>query len=257
MISQLRSRDGTMKHERKQNKNVYIDGVNIPRLLLGTSPFIGAGQFGRRAWEYRRRFYDNPSNMAGLIAEAAELGITHVQAFGDAVIAKAIEDAREMTGTDIQVVGSVGAHDFGRELQIMRALGAKVIMTHGLVTDRLDDNFRECIDRISEIAVAGAVTHRPGIVIPGLADFESVKIVMAPINKTGIYMAPSADKALEAIKETDKIVIGKKALSAGSLRPREALEYVSRYVYGVAIGVASSKELRETFTAAKEFFKNG
>lgn len=249
--------DATMKHQRKDNKDLYVDGVRIPCLLLGTSPFIGAGQFGRRAWEYRRRFYDNPSNMAELIAEAVELGITYVQAFGDAVIAKAIEDAREMTGNDIQVVGSIGVHNFGRELEIMRALGAKIIMTHALVTDRLDDNFRKCIDRISEIAVPGAVTHRPGIVIHKLADFDNVKIVMAPINKTGKYMAPSADEALEAIKETDKIVIGKKALSAGSLSPREALEYVSRYVYGVAIGVASSKELRETFTTAKEFFKNG
>jgi len=125
-----------------------------------------------------------------------------------------------------------------------------------IATNRLDDNFRKRLDRISEIAVPGAVTHRPGIVIPKLAEFDNVKIVMAPINKTGKFMAPSADKALEAIKETDKIVIGKKALSAGSLRPREALEYVSSYVYGVAIGVASSKELKETFTTAREFFKN-
>lgn len=243
-----------MNHESKHNKDRFIDGVKIPRLLLGTSPFIGAGQFGRRAWEYRRLFYDNPGNMVRLIAEAVEFGITHIQAFGDAVIARAIEDAREMTGKDIDVVGSIGVHNFGRELEIMRALGAKVIMSHALVTDRLDDNFRKCIDRISEIAVPGAVTHRPGIVIPKLAGFDNMKIVMAAINKTGKYMAPSADKALEAIKETDKIVIGKKALSAGSLRPREALEYVSRYVYGVAIGVASSEELRETFTTAKEFF---
>ena len=246
-----------MKHERKYNKESYVDGVRIPCLMLGTSPFIGAGQFGRRALEYRRRFYDNPSNMAGLIAEAVGLGITHVQAFGDEVIAKAIEDAREVTGKDIQVVGSIGVDNFGRELEIMRALGAKIIMTHALITDRLDDNFRKCLDRISEIAVPGAVTHRPGIVIPKLADFDNVKIIMAPINKTGKFMVPSADKALEAIKETDKIVIGKKVLSAGSLGPREALEYVSRYVYGVAIGVASSEELRETFTTAKQFFENG
>jgi hypothetical protein len=246
-----------MKHEIKHNKDLYVDGVRIPCLLLGTSPFIGAGQFGRRAWEYRKRFYDNPGNMAGLIAEATGLGITHVQAFGDAVIANAIEDARKMTGKNIQVVGSIGGQNFGKELEVMRALGAKIIMTHALVTDRLDDIFRKCIDRISEIAVPGAVTHHPGTVIPKLAEFDNVKIVMAAINKTGKYMAPSADKALEAIKETDKIVIGKKTLSAGSLGPREALEYVSKYVYGVAIGVASSKELRETFTTAKEFFKNG
>jgi hypothetical protein len=67
-------------------------------------------------------------------------------------------------------------------------------------------------------------------------------------------MSPSAGQTIEAIKNTDKIVIGKKVLAAGRLEPGPALEYVSKLVYGVAIGIASREELEETFGIAKTFW---
>jgi hypothetical protein len=39
---------------------------------------------------------------------------------------------------------------------------------------------------------------------------------------------------LDIIKNTDKIVIGKKTLAAGSIDPKDALEYVAKFVYGAA-----------------------
>ena len=241
----------------KYNKDLYIHSVKIPRLMLGTSPFLGAGQFGHRAMEYRKRFYENPENITELIAEAADFGIPYVQALGDERIAKAIDDAREQTGKDIQVVGSVGMYDFDQELEIMKSLNAKVILTHAFITDRLDGYFGKCIDEISNTTIAGAVTHNPGVTIPELASYDKVKVVMAPINKMGKYMLPSARETLEAIESTDKIVLGKKTLAAGSLGPKDALEYVSNFVYGVAIGITSSQELRETFGIAKQLWGNG
>jgi len=237
-------------------KNLYIERIKIPRLMLGTSPFLGAGQFGYRALEYRKRFYENPENMSELIAETANFGILCVQALGDERIAKAIVNARERTGKDIEVVGTVGMQDFDQELEIMKSLDAKIILTHAFITDRLDDYFSICIDEISNIGIAGIVTHNPGITIPELANYDKVKIVMAPINKVGKYMLPSAEKTLEAIKNTDKIVLGKKTLAAGLLDPKEAIEYVSKFVYGVAIGITSSQELKETFGIAKELWKD-
>jgi len=234
---------------------LYVNEVKIPRLMLGTSPFLGAGQFGYRAVEYRKRFYENPENMTELIAEAANFGIPYVQALGDERIAKAVANARRLTGEDIQVIGSVGMHYFDQELELMRSLDAKIILTHAFITDRLDDYFGECIDEISNVAIAGVVTHNPGITIPELAEYDKVKIVMTPINKMGKYMLPSPKKTLEAIKNTDKIVLGKKTLAAGLLDPKDTLEYVSRFAYGVAIGVTSLQELKETFSIAKELWE--
>lgn len=237
----------------KQQK--YIDGIEVPRLMLGTSPFLGAGQFGSRAIEYYQRFYLHPENITELIIEAMELGITCVQAVGYEVIVKAIEEAKSYTKKDIEIVGSIGVQDFEQELDLMKNLKAKIILTHARITDKLDDYFRDCIDKIDKVAIAGVVTHNPGVIIPKLSDQDKIKVIMAPINKAGRFMFLYPEQALDAIKNTDKIVIGKKTLAAGMLKPREALEYVAEFVYGVAIGVASTEELQETFGIAKEIWK--
>lgn len=59
---------------------------------------------------------------------------------------------------------------------------------------------------------------------------------------------------IPSLDEWEKIVIGKKVLAAGQIEPREALEYAAGFVYGVAIGVTSSQELKETFSIAKEIW---
>lgn len=232
-----------------------IGEVEVPRLILGTSPFIGAGQFGPRAAEYYLRFVMNPKNITRLIVEAAEMGITWVQALGYEFIAKAVEEARNITKMDIQVIGSIGADDFDGEFDLMRRLEARIILTHAQVTDSLDPRFENYIDRIADVGIAGAVTHQPGNIIPRLSGYDKVKIIMTAVNRIGRFMYPTPKKCREAIKNTDKVVIGKKTLAAGDLEPREALEYVFKFVYGVTIGIASSEELRETFDVAKEIWK--
>jgi len=232
-----------------------IGDVEVPRLMLGTSPFIGAGQFGLRSMEYYLRFTMNPENVTKLIVEAAEMGITWVQALGYEFIGKAVEEARNITKIDIQVIGSIGPHNFDSQFDLMKRLGARIILTHAVVTDRLDKHFEKCIDRINDVSIAGAVTHLPGKIIPQLSGYDKVKIIMASVNKIGKFMSPTPKESLDAIKNTDKVVIGKKTLAAGVLKPREALEYTSNFVYGATIGIASSEELRETFGVAKEIWK--
>jgi len=219
--------------------------------MLGTSPFIGSGQFGPRASAYYKQFFQKPENMVKLMVEAVELGIDWIQAIGYDEVGQAVDKARECSGKDIQVAGTIGLRDFDREFELMKDLQAKVIFTHANITDRLDSYLTECIERIGEVAIPGAATHRPGFTIPKLSQWDKIRIVMAPINKTGIYMVPSEETTLQAIEKTEKIVIGKKTLAAGRLKPGEALEYVAGFVYGVVIGIASSRELKETFGIAK------
>jgi len=60
---------------------VQIGKAKIPQILLGSSPFIGAGQFGSRASFYYYHFYRNPKNIMEIILKAVDLGITGFQAF--------------------------------------------------------------------------------------------------------------------------------------------------------------------------------
>jgi hypothetical protein len=52
--------------------------AQIPKLMLGTSPFIGAAQFGRKAYDYRRLFFYNESNMKRLFIQSATLDVKAV-----------------------------------------------------------------------------------------------------------------------------------------------------------------------------------
>lgn len=117
----------------------------------------------------------------------------------------------------------MGVEQFEPELELMKNLNAKIILTHARITDRLDSNLRDCIKRIGDIAIPSAVTHNPGIVTPKLSSYAEVKIIMAPINLAGRFMNPSPNSTLDAISRTEKIVLGKKTLAAGLLQPREAL----------------------------------
>ncbi|MFQ6074099.1 MAG: hypothetical protein ACE5KC_02655, partial [Candidatus Bathyarchaeia archaeon] len=57
---------------------LQVGKAKIPRILLGTSPFIGSGQFGSRAASYYEHFYGHPENIAKIILAAVDLGVTGV-----------------------------------------------------------------------------------------------------------------------------------------------------------------------------------
>ena len=52
--------------------------TRIPKLMLGTSPFIGAVPFCRKAYEYRRMFFYNESNMKRLFIKSALLDVKFI-----------------------------------------------------------------------------------------------------------------------------------------------------------------------------------
>ncbi|MDY6844075.1 MAG: hypothetical protein SVW57_08305, partial [Thermodesulfobacteriota bacterium] len=75
----------------------------IPRILLGTSPFIGAAQFGEKAREYRKNLYENPEHMATIIVESAHQGINAIQALAYPPIMEAIKMAQSEVETPISI----------------------------------------------------------------------------------------------------------------------------------------------------------
>ena len=52
---------------------IKINNREIPRTLLGTSPFIGATQFGHRSRLYQLDLYDKPENILKILKKSYEL----------------------------------------------------------------------------------------------------------------------------------------------------------------------------------------
>jgi hypothetical protein len=243
----------------KDIRMIRIENMLLPPVSLGTSPFLGAGQFGRRAQVYYRRFYLQPENMISLIIKAAELGIRAVQLVAYKGIIEAFKEAQERISGKLHSTVVIGLEDWQRELMDVTQLKPAIIFIHARLSDSLNFSLMSqiCQEIRERGLIPGCATHFPERTIASIDREElDIKAYLAPVNSRGLFMGPSPDKALEVIKQTNKIVIAKKVLAAGNLPPEEGIAYISGigHIKGLALGIASEREAEETFHIALKYY---
>jgi hypothetical protein len=230
---------------------------DLPRLMLGTSPFIGANQFGSKSLDYRRRFFDTPDNMTRLFVHSAKLGVRAVQLVGYQPLVAALSKAQETAG-DFFVAVTIPRGDFASNLDLVSSLEPEYVSVHAQFCDGIDYRLNEWIDMIKDTgAKPAASTHSPGITIP-LLDNLGFEAYLAPVNPIGYGMEPDLETTLRALEQTKKKVIAIKPLAAGKLSPAKSVfEFIYRYADSIAVGITSENEMVETYSAAlssdKEF----
>ncbi len=223
-------------------------------MLMGCSPFIGAGQFGLKALQYYRMFYLQPMNMVRLFKKSFDLGVEAVQLLAEKPI-EALIEASERAGVKPYVVYSthLSGRDLRRTLDRLSLLEPEVVAVHAEVADRRDvDRIIERLETVEEYGAAlGLATHRPGATLPWLErEKVPVEVVLTPLNSLGYAMEPGFEESMEAIEGCTRRIVAIKPLAAGRLKPREAFSFVYRYAESVAVGVASEEEMGETYKAA-------
>ena len=230
--------------------------LRIPKLMLGTSPFIGAGQFGMNAYEYRKRFFHNESNMKRLFIKSARLGVNAVQLIVYEPLVNALKAAVNELGEDFFIAATIpSGRNFKRDLDLIRPLQPKIIAIHALSCDALDTRIEGWI---KEIRAGGsstaAATHYPGATIEDIdnAGFD-FDVYLAPLNPVGYAMEPDYESTLKALETTDKQVIAIKPLAAGRLKPTQSVfEFIYKYADSVSVGITSEAEMEETYAVAKQ-----
>lgn len=90
---------------------LQVGKARIPRILLGTSPFIGAGQFGSRAQIYYEHFYKKPENIVKIVLKAVDLGVTGVQALPFRPVFRALKAVERELKERLTIVGTIGPDD--------------------------------------------------------------------------------------------------------------------------------------------------
>jgi hypothetical protein len=239
--------------------NIKIKDTEMPRTLLGTSPFIGAAQFGHRARLYQLDLYNQPENITKIIKKSYEIGITGIQLVPYEPVVKALKWAiRE--GCKLNIVGTVRPQCENDDINLLNELEASSMLIHGAVTDQLDYDFLartlEDIDQTG--AISGLVTHRPFNTTKNLIKSSILNlfdIYMVPVNKTGylmdtdVFMDKERSELRDLIKKIDKKIIAKKTMAAGILTPNDAFDYLKTldYVDLMTVGIASEAEAEETF----------
>lgn len=234
---------------------ISVGGIELPAVSLGTSPFIGAGQFGSRASGYRRLFYENPANMVKLMAYAAELGVPCMQLLAVDRILDAFQEAKTQSGIDLASTLTIGFGERDWELKQAAEIGPRVVFLHAVVTDRLDLKAIEIwLKDVRNLGlVPGCVTHTPARVLPVLIQSGlDIGAYMVPFNRDGIFMDCRPDGLVKILDSVEQPVIAKKTLAAGSISPSVGLPFVAQYsqIDGLALGLASREEMEESFSIA-------
>ena len=235
-----------------------IAGVEVPRVMVGSSPFIGAGQFGWRAMVYAEKFLGNPENMVKIYARALKLGIAGFNVLSVEKVVDALFEAYRRTKVKPFVFATCGMWGFARfwkEYEVVKKLSPTLVALHASVVDR-EASSKTSMGRLSSVIsqlkalghVVGIATHAPGDTIAALERANlDIDFYFAPVNKLGEFMEPSPKITFEVLRRSSKPIIAKKCLAAGKLKLKEALDFVLKEFKASAavVGVTSEEEVEQ------------
>ncbi len=233
---------------------IELERKKIPIVSIGTSPFMGAGQFGPKAWLWRQKFLDNPENVSELLFATAENGGLGIEIVPVGRISEAIKDVREKF-PEFTVTGST-YWERPYRIDDLNEIGAEIIFIHGAVADRRKINELELlVQKIRALKrIPGIATHEPTKTIPFIEDSGlDCPAILVPFNKTGLFMGDQ--KLLEKLVDnSNKFFIGMKTLAAGRIKPEDAYGYIGDHnISAVAIGMVTKEEIKETVPIALKY----
>ncbi len=225
-------------------------------MSVGTSPFLGASQFGKNARVYRRKFLNHADAVLEILEASYEVGGRGIEII---LAGKVTEAAKIMAEThdDFVITGSTfpGPDPLINELA---ELGAKIIFAHGMVADKKDEKLEKLIDEIESMGIIpGIAAHNPVSTLEyAFENLPNVKAFLIPFNAQGMFM--EYQKKLEKIVDSHKNhhFMGMKTLAAGKLDPNKAYEYISKHnICCTTIGIVSVNEARESTKMALKSLK--
>ena len=237
--------------------------MTFNEIILGTSPFIFAPQFGHRTRLYELDFEKQPGNIAEILNKAYDLGVQKILLNRSGDLEKAL-DLSLAEGYDWEVIGKTSTENFDDDLNTFQKYNTKSVMLDGFFVDENIKNkdYNVISDYLHQIKDSGFIpaieTRTPFKNIPLIKEsslFEDFDEIMLPLNFYGYMMdcnfLNNENKSIinELLSSLDKKIIANRTLATGILQPREAYEFIKSidYLDSVCVGVAKVTEAEETF----------
>lgn len=224
-----------------------FEGVKIPLVSTGVSPFAGSPQFGDKAPIYREKFFNDANAMLEIMEACYEGGGRGIGAIPFGKVGEAVKIMKE-THDDYIITGSTlpgNLPDPGIEQLI--DLDAKIIYVHGSISDGKGDRLIKLLDEISSRGIIpGLAVHNPVSTLEfAFENNLKAKTFLVPFNAKGMRMVNQ--QKLEDIVDSRKgtAFMGMKTLAAGTIEPTKAYEYISKHnIRAVIIGMVEVEEAR-------------
>lgn len=227
------------------------NGIEIAKILIGTSPFIAAGQF-EKSLQYYMEFVIKRGKAAEILSWCLLHGFSWIQALDVDFIAEEIGLAYERTRVTPTLIISTWDKP-EKAIARFKPFKPKIILAHASLVDRLDASLiRSFLTSVENLGlIPGIVTHDPNRVLPKLKHIDEIRVVMVPLNFAGLFN-DNVEETLRLLREMKVVVIAKKVLGAGRLPIDKALQWaLSRpEIDSLALGVASISEAEQTLSLA-------
>ena len=238
--------------------------MTFNEVILGTSPFIFAPQFGHRTWLYELDFKDQPENIAEIFDKTYEMGVHKIFLHKSDDLIKALKISIER-GNDWTVIGVTNDETFQEDLKIYEQFNTETLMIDGnFVDENMEtesyENISELLKQIKENNYIPAIeTRRPFKNLPLIKNssfYDDFDTIMLPLNFYGYMMdcnfLNNENKKVinELLEDLNKNIIANRTLATGILKPKEAYEFIKDvdYLNSVCVGVAKVSEAEETFS---------
>jgi hypothetical protein len=233
-----------------------IQQVDIPFVSVGTSPFLGAGQFGKKAKIYRKQFFYNPDAILEILEACYQAGGRGIEVIPAGKIHKAVKIFNE-TPSDFVVTGSTfpGPDPLIDDLIDMNA---KIIFIHASVSDQKSEKLHQLIDDVSSRGVIpGIAVHNPASTLKYVFnELPEIKTFLIPFNVKGIFMGNQEEVETLVDSHLDCAFMGMKTLAAGKLDPKSAYDYISNHnLCCASIGMVTPEETKTTTELALIAFR--
>ncbi len=226
-----------------------INGIDIPLVMVGSSPFAGSPQFGKNARIYRKKFLNHADAMLEILEASYEAGARGFHGVPLGKIGEAAKIMIETHGDYVYVGSSFPGPDPMLEDTI--DVGAKIIFIHASVSDKKDNKFLKLLDDISSRdVIPGIAVHNPVPTLEfALENVKDLNCFLVPINARGFLMGNK--KQLEELVDDnkDKYFFGMKTLAAGKVGPKKAFEYISKH--NICFVILGQVDVEEAIVSTK------
>lgn len=242
-----------------------IENVEVNKFIIGINSVLGFSHTSKGRDEWIRRYFTT-DKIAEVFSLAIKMEVSSLLGPVFPPLHEAIKKAEELTGEKITFIPTTfGKREFfTQQVQEIRALGSKFCCIHGGWTDNWKVENGKMVgleNYLKEIRDAG--------LIPGAASHnsENLKIMMeqdydlaffvTPVNKSGFYMNPTKEDALQVVSRSPKPLIAIKPLASGRFDENMISDwfewtYSKKGVSAICVGFMSPEEAQEDIEIAKE-----
>lgn len=236
--------------------------MTFREIILGTSPFIFAPQFGHRTRLYELDFEKQPENIREILDKSYEYGVNTIMLNRSDDLEAALKLSIN-EGNDWSIIGKTSVENIDDDLNIFSEYDVKSVMLDGFFVD--ENIEKEDYDKIGDVLqrirdegyVPSIETRTPFKNLPIIKQasfYDDFDEIMLPLNFYGYMMDcnflnnENKNVINELLSSINKKIIANRTLATGILKPEEAYNFIKNieYLDSVCVGVAKVSEAEET-----------